>query len=248
MQLYRIRFQNFRNLQDNELQNFGNCNLIYGLNGSGKSNFLEAIFVLSQASAMRSVHTQELIRWNRAFFYLEGLFDSHNISYGYSKNKKSLRMDQNPIKAANLKVQNPIFAFVPEDIDIIRGGPAHRRRFLDHSLSVSDGDYPAMLYRYERALRQRNAQLKINKNKAPIWDKELVRWGSFVIEKRLAFIRALSALTSEIYTFLYGNSLRLSYMNTFKLENSIPESFTAALRNSREQENTGFYFGRPAQR
>ena len=236
MQLHRIRFQNFRNLRDNELKNFGNCNLIYGVNGSGKSNFLEAIFVLSQASAMRPVHTQELIQWNQVFFYLEGLFDRHTISYGYSGNKKSLRLDQNPIKAADLKIQNPIFAFIPEDIDIIRGGPANRRRFLDQSLAISDGDYPATLYRYERALRQRNAQLKINKNKAAIWNKELIRWGSPIIEKRLAFVRALSALTNEIYTFLYGDSLSLSYLNTFKLENSIPESFALALRNSSEQE------------
>ncbi len=224
---YRCR--NFRNLTDMQIPVLGHATLVYGLNGSGKSNFLESLFFLSYSQAMRPVQPQDLIKWKQDHFYLAASFGEDRIECGFQAGKKVIRHNNDRVKASLLPRINPVVAFLPQDINIITGRPEDRRVFLDQSIVLSDPSYPDALRFYNRALRQRNAQFKQDPSQVSIWNQELIRWGSQVIEKRLLFVRSLNQELKSIYKLLYGEEIELRYLNTFRIEKDIPSSFQTAL-------------------
>lgn len=231
-----IRFNNFRNLENSTIPCMGQTTLVYGLNGSGKSNLLEVLFFLSYAQAMRPVQPAELIRWGEDHLFAGAEFPDHLIECGLRPGRKVIRHNQDRLKAGLLPRINPVVAFLPQDITIITGRPEDRRIFLDQSLMLSDPSYGEILRTYYRALRQRNAQFRIDPAQVSIWDQELIRWGSQLIEKRLLFVRSLNQELKEIYQLLYEEEVELRYLNTFKIEQDIQASFAAALRSKNRLE------------
>lgn len=235
--LQKYRCQNFRNLKDCDLDSFGHTNLIYGLNGSGKSNFLESLFLLSYAQAMRPVPLAELVQWHKSYFFVAGIFQGASVECGFHPGKKVLKYNEDRITASRLPALNPIVAFLPQDIDIITGEPQLRRQFLDQSIMLSDPAYLECLRNYNRSLRQRNAQIKQDVRQTAIWNPELIKWGSMVIDKRLRFIRSLNRELQSIYERLYDEKIILRYLNTFKIEKDIAGSYARALEGSKKLES-----------
>lgn len=236
MKLDYIKITNFRNFTRITLPRFSRVNMLIGENGSGKTNFLEAIQTLSTLTPLRPVGFPELIRWSSDFFHLHGEFDGHTVELGFSEKKRVLKLDGDKSGKANLARIAPVVAFMPDDIDIIRGTPENRRMFLDRALSAIDPQYEAAVRRYYRTLRQRNAQFKLNPRDVPIWDAELIGWGSMIIMKRLPYIRVLNDKIRELYRELYGKEIRIRYMNPFRIEGSVEESFRDAVKNGAREE------------
>ncbi len=232
MKLETIKAQNFRNYAVLEADGFGQTNVVIGANGSGKTNFLEAIYLLSSASPIRSVGHPELIRWGAKYYYLTGNFDGHDIALGYSASKRVLKFDEEPIHKDALKVRNPVIVFEPEDIGTVNGSPDTKRGFLDTFLSMADIRYAYALNRYQKALRQRNAQLKIAPKDAPVWNRELAANGAVLVRMRIEFIRGLNRKTQAIFGDLYGTEIELKYLNNFKIQGSIEECLTESLESS----------------
>lgn len=228
MAIEYIKLLTFRNYNQIELGDFSNTNLLVGDNGSGKTNFIEAIYITSMLAPLRKVAFKELISWNQKSFYIRTDSDGDSIEVGYSLEKRLLQYNNNPIKAGELAVLNPVVAFLPDDIDIIAGSPSKRRSFIDKSISKIDVEYSLALLRYSRALRQRNAQLKIRFDDARLWNNELIKWGSIIIEKRLRFVQLLNRQIQDIYSSLYGEKPDIRYMNTFKIHNDIINTDTIA--------------------
>jgi DNA replication and repair protein RecF len=236
MKLDYIKITNFRNFSRIILPRFSRINMLIGENGSGKTNFLEAIQTLTTLSPLRPVGFPELIRWGSDFFHLHGEFDGHTVELGFSEKKRLLKIDGDKSNKAGLARIAPVVAFMPDDIDIIRGAPENRRMFLDRALSAIDPQYETALRRYYRTLRQRNAQFKLNPRDVTIWDAELIDWGSMIIMKRLPYIRILNDKIRELYRELYGREIRIRYMNPFRIEGSVEESFRNAVKTGAREE------------
>jgi DNA replication and repair protein RecF len=241
MELCSIKIVNFRNYKNLFLNDFGKTNLLYGENGSGKSNFLEAIHLLSHLTPIRKVAIKDLINWEADTLYIMGEYDnSDTVEVGIAQSKRMLKINNNPALRNKLPLRFPCVAFLTDDTQIITGSPDRRRNFIDISISQISGDYYFALSRYNRALRQRNAQLKISAKQATIWNKELVKWGTAVIDFRQKFIRMLNRKIAVIYGELYGKEPKIRYLNTFKLESreppAIESSFYEALSKTRIEE------------
>jgi DNA replication and repair protein RecF len=232
MRLNAIKLLDFRNYKRLELEQFGNTNILIGKNGSGKTNFLEAVFMLSQVHSLRGVSLPDMITWNETSFYICGTIEENRVEIGYSPQKKVIKLNNNPADINSLVSMHPIVAYLPEDMAMIAGSPDSRRAFIDQALSALDSDYRFALLRYQRAVRQKNAQLKISVHDAKIWNEELVKYGSRIIEKRLKLIQKISPMIKNIYLELYDDEIEMKYLNTFKIERSIPDSFQLALEQS----------------
>lgn len=236
MKLERIKLLNFRNYTQLELNNLGNVNILIGNNGSGKTNFLEAIYMLSAAVPFRSVNLSEIVQWGQKYFYIRGEFEHGITEVGFSPAKKVLKHNGDKLAATSLPVLNPVVVFEPDDILILTGPPSLRRKFLDYGISLIDSQYIIALRRYQRALRQRNAQLKLNYDQSLVWNSELIKWGSQIIRARLKFIRLLQKNLKHIYSLLFGEEITLRYYNPFKIRESVEDSFQEALNDNLSKE------------
>lgn len=236
MSFSAIRLLHFRNYQDVEIKSFGRTNLILGENGSGKTNLLEALFFLARLLPIRSINAAGLVQWNEAAFYLRGEIDGDIVETGFSPQRKMLKLNQKPITASEYALKNPSVAFLPDDITIVTGSPDERRDFIDSALGIMDQEYRIQHQRYQRALKQRNAQLKLNPKDAPIWDHELVQSGSRIIEKRLQWVQSTNLWLKKWYERYYNSDIGIRYFNTFRIEASVAASFQKALELSRPSE------------
>jgi DNA replication and repair protein RecF len=229
MGLNAIKILNFRNYERIELSPFGKFNVLVGINGSGKTNFLEAIFTLSQNKPFRKVSMEDLIEWGKPSFYIGGTFGTAKKEIGYSLQKKMLRQ--------NNSLLSPVVVCLPDDITIVSGSPEERRAFMDRTIGLLDRDYAQALLLFQRVLRQRNAQLKISARDVHIWDEDFVKYGSLVIEKRLIFMQKIGRRVKDIYSEFYGDEVELKYFNTFKIEGGVRQSFVKALEENKTIES-----------
>jgi DNA replication and repair protein RecF len=236
MPLEKIKILRFRNHKEIEIEGVSATNLLIGENGSGKTNFLEAIFLLCRASPFRSVSFSDLIQWNENSFYIGGLIDNLQAEIGYSLEKKVLKINSKTVSFQEFTSNQNVLTFLPEDIFIASGSPEDRRGFIDKILSSLDSEYFFALQRYHQALKQRNSQLKLAPKDAFIWNEELIRWGSKLIEKRLTWTQLINKSIRPIYYDWYQQEIELKYLNTFKIENSIADSFAKTLEKTKIQE------------
>lgn len=236
MALISLRMTGFRNYRDSVLSDVGRITLLAGQNGSGKTNFLEAVSVLTRGSSFRDVPLTDLIRWETDAFHLTGDFDGNLAEAACSSRKKILTWNGDAVSVRELGRKNPAVFFLPEDIRIVIGTPEEKRSFLDGCLSQLDGDYRQSCLHYHRALQQRNAHLKINAREAVVWNDELVSHGSVIMEKRLHYLQTAAVYLRSFAETLCGVSVDMKYMNPFRIEGSIKDSFRRALEQSARTE------------
>jgi len=184
----------------------GGVNVIVGHNAQGKSNLLEAINYLSVFSSFRNARDLDLVKWGEPYFFIDGCITKnsgeYHLSLGYNReNKKILKINGNKQKKVSdvLGVFNSV-VFSPEDLNIVKTGPAARRKYLDKEMIQLFPSYYYSLIQYQKILTQRNNLLKEireNKNKREmleIWNYQLIDTGGRIIKKRLDVLQKLSPL------------------------------------------------------
>jgi DNA replication and repair protein RecF len=233
MSLNRIRLLDFRNYTRAELDSIPRVCVLSGANGSGKTNFLEAVHILARLEPVRPVPLSELVRWGATAFHVDGELGGEKMEVGFSSQKKVVKRGGESVTIGEYKSLYPVIGFLPDDILVVNGSPEERRAYLDRALSSMDPEYAAALSRYNRTLRQRNAQLRVRPREASIWDAELAKNGSILIVRRIAFAQFLARELSERYRELYGEGVEVRYLNTFRIERSVEESFRVALEKGR---------------
>ncbi|MDX8431684.1 MAG: DNA replication/repair protein RecF [Candidatus Algichlamydia australiensis] len=166
----RIRLHNFRNFSSFEAAFDSKINLIIGPNAIGKTSLLEAIHFLSTGRSFRTPHLHELIRHGESSFFLEaeflenGVTSSLQVSYDGSK-RKVIHNATTYHNFSSLLGLLPSTVLTPGDSELITGSPSYRRRFLNLYLAQQQPLYLYHLARYSRALKQRNALLKMGQTR-----------------------------------------------------------------------------------
>lgn len=198
-----------------------NINILYGDNAQGKTNILESIYMASTTKSHRGSKDREIIKLGEEESHIRLCIKksdiSHRIDMHLRKNKnKGVAIDGVTIRRTTelFGLLNVIF-FSPEDLSIIKNGPAERRRFLDLELCQLSRLYYQNLSSYYKILNQRNNLLKqIVYNKSlldtiDVWDMQLVDYGKKVIKERQNFITMLNELIQEIHSNLTSGKEQL---------------------------------------
>lgn len=209
---------NFRNYELVNLDLAAGPNLLFGENGQGKTNLLEAIHYCSTLESHRVAGYQALIRENSLTSQLaiKAKHSKREVLLGIELNRNSPNryfLNGNQIRKAQELlgwVQSVLFA--PEDLDLVRRDPSDRRSFLDEVVSQLKPRMLGVKQDYDRVLKQRNALLKSARavsnpdlSTLDIWDEQLIRLGVEVIIQRLALINQLTPLLQSFYQRLANN-------------------------------------------
>ena len=247
MKIKSLKLKNFRNYDLLKLDFDGSTNIFYGNNAQGKTNILEAVYLSGTTKSHRGAKDRDIIQFKHDESHIEMIVEKNGISYQLDmhlkKNSpKGIAVNKIPIRKASelFGIVNLVF-FSPEDLNIIKNGPAERRRFIDLELSQLDKVYLNDLSNYNRIVNQRNHLLKeigFNnqdnlRDMLDIWEMQLIQYGDKIIERRKGFVEDINKIISSIHKKLTGGKeeLRVIY------EPSNGEmSLEQALNRSRERD------------
>ncbi len=208
MLLEKVILSGFRNYAREEITFSPKMNCIQGNNAEGKSNLLEAIYLISTGKSFRTSHLPHLIKHDQTEFLIEASFTkdsiSHllRISYG-AQGRKVLYNQTSYSSFLPLLGILPCVLLAPEDISIITGSPSERRRFLDLHISQTDPMYIHHLGRYHKAMKQRNSLLKAKQVQGlDPWEQIMATSASYLIEKRMETLSTLEPLIEKTISLL----------------------------------------------
>ena len=213
MYVSKVSLTNFRNYATAEIELSEKQNFIFGLNAQGKTNFLEAVYLLCLGRSFRQARDQELVKRETTFFNLRAsLFQEPGIErlviINYNKDeKKEISIDRKRLsKHSKIFGQFPVVVMAPDEFRITTGAPAERRRFINVLLSQLSLSYLNDLQEYNRTLKQRNKilqnfrdGLRANDDALEAWTQQLANVGGRIIELRHEFIGAFCTTVGSIY-------------------------------------------------
>ncbi|MCB1167268.1 MAG: DNA replication/repair protein RecF [Leptospiraceae bacterium] len=241
----KLQLQHYRNYAHLELQFPDRLTFLVGENGSGKTNVLEAISILSQGKSFRGAPDPELVQQGQSSFYLSCQYEwdgaEHSLEMGVQlegRLQRRIKKDGKVLASRSALIGNLVsVVFSPDDLEIVQGGPTSRRRFLDALLSHRDPAYLQNLLQYNRLIRQRNATLKsIRTNRARLsdldaWDSMLVNLGTEITRKRRQFLQEYEPILNQSIDQISGGKDRIK-VSLFPGE-ARPEDFKRALMDRR---------------
>lgn len=225
MWIKKIKINNFRNYKSQEINLEKNINIFYGENAQGKTNIIEAIFLSSMGKSFRAKKDKEMIMLGE---------EKSNIEIEYEKtdrdgkikielgNKKIVYINGIKIKKlSELLGKINVVIFTPDDINILKGGPQNRRRFLDIMISQLRPNYMYNLNLYLKTLEQRNNYLRQikeenkNENMLEIWDEELSNYAINIYNYRKEFIEKIKNKIKNIHSEITNNKeeIEIEYLS-----------------------------------
>ena len=228
MYLKNLKIQNFRNYDTLNIELNKNLNIIYGKNGQGKTNLLESIYVLAMTKSHRSYIDNNLIKVNKKFFKINGNLYIDKIKTKleimYDNKNKILKLDNNEIKKiSNYISKMNIIIFYPDDLNLIKGSPSERRKFLNSEISQLSGEYLIILNDYYKLLKMRNDYLKNNNidlNYLDILTNYLIEKAIIIYKMRKKFIDKLNEKITSIYKNISNlDNLKINYKTSFNIKN-----------------------------
>lgn len=240
-----IKLNNFRNYDKLELSFDSGTNLFYGDNAQGKTNILESVYLCGTTRSHKGSKDREMIRFGQEEAHICMTIRKHDTPYRvdmHLKKNKSKGIAINGVRARKagelIGLGNFVF-FSPEDLNIIKNGPAERRRFLDMELCQLDKIYLYHLSNYNKALVQRNRLLKdyaFYREAAAmleVLDEQLAEHGSVLIRLRGSFTERLNEIICGIHSNLSGQREHLF----LEYEKDVDtEEFLQRLRANRERD------------
>lgn len=205
MYVDKILLKNYRNIKETLLKLSPNLNIFTGNNGQGKTNLLEAIYILGTGSSHRTNIDRELINWNKEKTLIQSLLvrkdQELKLTLIINGSSKKVKVNDNPLNKVSELIGNlNVVLFSPEDLYLVKGGPALRRKFLNIEISQVSSYYHHILQEYKHVVKQRNNLLKDiregkgNKELLDVWDEKLIDLGSKIIKKRIEVIDKLKIL------------------------------------------------------
>ncbi|MDE7269275.1 MAG: DNA replication/repair protein RecF [Acetatifactor sp.] len=240
-----LELADYRNYESLELQFDKRTNILYGDNAQGKTNILEAIYVAATTKSHKGSKDKEIVNFEKEEAHIRTYIEKESVEtrvdmHLRKSKSKGIAVDGKKLKKAAdlLGLCNVVF-FSPEDLGIIKNGPAERRRFIDMELCQLDSIYLYNLNNYSKIVNQRNKLLKdmfMNpdlKETLNIWDMQLVSYGSKIIERRRIFVEQLNEIIYDIHKKLSGDKeeLRIVYEPNVEIED-----FERSMRDRRDRD------------
>jgi len=227
MHLRKLSLMNYRNYQRCLLDLDPGATIFHGDNGQGKTNLLEAVYLLATTKSFRTTVDRELMSWraiqDRLLFsrvegwvgreagdlhmemLLKGDANGATAADDAPAMTKLIKLNGLPARASQIVGELNAVVFSPEDLELLHGAPTGRRRYLDLTRSQIDRSYLRALQRYQRVLAQRNHLLRQirdrrqERSSLSIWNDELIELGSTIVRHRFALITDLSHAMSDLY-------------------------------------------------
>lgn len=265
MHIKRIKADGFKNLSGIEIFPHEKINVLYGKNAQGKTNLIEAMWLLSGVRSFRNTKDKDLIRLGGESFDLElDFFDGRRTQQIKAHaDRQNIREKKITLNGVSQKGFSGLFGnlscvvFTPEDLELSKGSPDIRRNFVDLSVSQIKIAFEKTVTRYEGVLHQRNALLKsiayenMKEEILGVYDLELASMGAYITMLRYNYVKKLSGVASKLYERISGGkeALSLSYLSTVydKLEGRVAKfdeismEYLEALRKSRPNDiKSGF--------
>ncbi len=240
-----LELADYRNYGSLDMKFDKGTNILYGDNAQGKTNILEAIYLTATTKSHKGSKDREIVNFEKEEAHIRAYIEKDNVEsridmHLRKSGSKGIAVDGQRIKKAGdlLGLCNVVF-FSPEDLGIIKNGPAERRRFIDMELCQLDNIYLFNLNNYNKIVNQRNKLLKdifFNpdlKETLNIWDMQLVSYGSKIIERRRLFVDQLNEIILDIHKRLSGNRENLSIAYEPNVE---VDDFEKNMRYSRDKD------------
>lgn len=221
MILEKLSILNYKNIRAAQLSFSPKINCLIGNNGEGKTNLLDAVYYLSFChSSFTSIDSQVLTH-GQEFFMLEGDYltdtgERENVSAGLKKGRaKQMRRNKKAYKKFSQHIGLiPLIFVSPSDTILVEGGGEERRKLMDVVIAQYDALYIDALNRYNKALQQRNALLKMDDEPdatlMELWEQEMAAQGELVYQRREAFVERLVPLFQDIYRRISGQREEVS--------------------------------------
>jgi len=221
--LTSLACESFRNLTSVAIEPHPRFNILEGQNGQGKTNVLEAIYLLGALRSFRESRTRGLIQWDAEMAIVRGrvarLGVERDLGVELSPRGRRAVTDGKVItRLSDYFGHLHLVVFGPEDLALSKGGPGGRRRFLDRAIFQVVPSYFDEMRAYQKALKHRNELLRQSSGGGDpalmeSFDEALVRRGARVIHRRLSFLERFGPLVEEVFGELTGggHTLRLRY-------------------------------------
>jgi DNA replication and repair protein RecF len=250
--LKRLTVRHYRNYEHLELKADPSVNIFVGPNAQGKTNLLEAIYVLALTKSHRTSHDKELIGWNQESAYIaadiERKYGACLLELSIApKGKKGKLNGLEQKKLSQFVGTMNVVMFAPEDLAIVKGNPAVRRRFMDMEIGQVHPGYWYDLTQYQKVLQQRNNMMKSphapDPNMLAVWDEQLAGYGVKIMKKRQSFIRKLQIWAEQLHAGITNGAerLRIDYLPSLEAAEEVDEAvafeqFMVKLSKIRDQE------------
>jgi DNA replication and repair protein RecF len=255
MILHSMSLRNYRNYKSIELNTEQPLNVFIGQNAQGKTNLLEAIFMLSLTKSHRTSRDKEMIQWNEAHATLtasiQRKYGDCHLQLDLTEHGKKARINGLEQRKLSEYIGTlNVVLFAPEDLSIVKGSPVIRRRFLDMEIAQV---YPSYLYalgQYNKILFQRNNFLRsgdalkaVNEGLLAVWNEQLATFGSKIMKRRQNFMQKLQVWAQSIHHEITHGAEKLvvTYVPSIESDHQEDETvlferFMIKLSHVREQE------------
>lgn len=249
MYIKTLKLSNFRNYKSARLEFSPYTNVIYGNNAQGKTNILEAVYLFSQGRSHRARSDRELIRFGEGFAKLNLEFSDERRDYSgqmqiLKNGRKAVSVNHvHIVKLSALMNYLNVVMFSPEDLDLVKGSPGVRRRFIDSSISQLYPSYLSSLIDYNKALNQKNSLLKLLRARGvvsdptlDIWNEQLAENGARIMRARLEFSELIETAAKKIQVEISGEQLGIKYVPSIKTDEITAQAVLEKLKEYERRE------------
>jgi DNA replication and repair protein RecF len=215
-----LELYNFRSYQQAQYTFNEDLNIITGLNGSGKTNLVEAIYFLLKGQSFKNLKDDALININSSFLRLKTDLSKNKLQEDrvlilkrnqFGSTKKELQLNKTKKQFINNKI--PVIIFEADQLNLLKGSPEGRRNYLDDKISQIKSGYQIILNKYKRTLIQRSKILKnikdgqASKDDLFIWNIKLAELGSIILKERILYLNLLNVEVGTCYRQISKNKL-----------------------------------------
>ena len=255
MFIKELQLKNFRNYEELNITFDRHMNVIIGENAQGKTNLLEAIYLLAFTKSYRTNNERELIRWETDFAKINAMVHKRAQKVPlelifHSKGKKAKVNHIEQQKLSNFIGSLNVVMFAPEDLSLVKGSPQIRRRFIDRELGQIEPLYLHHLAEYQKILKQRNSHLKqlqtqqhVDTTLLDVLTEQLIQHASIVLHKRFEFLEKLTNWAVPIHKKISRGleTLKLTYVPSIEVledasEETIEHAYLEAFQQVFKQE------------
>lgn len=217
MRFKELKYYNFRNIDNSSINTDCRNVILEGINGQGKTNILESVYLLSYGSSFRTGNSKEIITFNKDRVHIVGIAVSDDglerkVEYVNQGGKRRILLDGKEIRDRKELIYNfPSIVFSHDDINFVKGEPEYRRRFFDQTFSMYNPVYLDSLRRYKTILMQRNAAIKARQSSLlSLYDERLAKYGLEVSREREEGVRMFNEIFPSLYKEISQTEKELS--------------------------------------